>query len=206
VTAQYPDGGDSATIQLCRRRLRHRCLLTAATFALAALVLVAAGCGSATLHRGVARAGAGTQASSEDPASAGNGGAQAGFSRTRVLAFVSCMRKKGVPNFPAPNGQGGFLFNSSGLNPNSPSFQHAMHACRRLAPGGTPADVAQAPAKAARFGECMRSHGLPNFPDPRTSGGNFTQQIPSNITPNSPAFQKAIQACQSVSPLPGGGA
>jgi hypothetical protein len=185
--------------------LRRSRLPLAAALGIAALALVAAGCGAGSSHPGVAQTGAGTQASTSDPAAAGNGGAPTGSQRTRDLAFVSCMRKNGVPNFPEPNGQGAILLTQGGLNPSSPSFQRAMHACRRLAPGGTPTDVAQAPAKAARFGKCMRSHGLPNWPDPKTSGGNFTQQIPANISPNSPAFQKAMQACQSVSPLPGGG-
>lgn len=34
---------------------------------------------------------------------------------------------------------------------------------------------------------------------------NFRVQLPPDIDPNSPAFQKAMQACQSLSPLPGGG-
>jgi hypothetical protein len=52
----------------------------------------------------------------------------------------------------------------------------------------------------------MRSHGEPNFPDPKTGrGGTFQISIPPGIDPNSPQFQAAQQACRSVSPLPSGG-
>jgi hypothetical protein len=48
----------------------------------------------------------------------------------------------------------------------------------------------------------MRSHGVPNFPDPGSSG---RIRIPDNsgINPASPAFQAAQKAC--FGKLPGGG-
>jgi hypothetical protein len=51
--------------------------------------------------------------------------------------------------------------------------------------------------------DCMRSHGVPNLPDPRSGGGGI--QIPdgSSINPQSPAFQAALRACARF--LPGGG-
>lgn len=197
-TGQHPDHDR-------RRRARHRRRSTVAVVALAALVAVAAGCGSGSSQPGVAQTGTETTTPTA-PSSAGNGGALSGSQRTRVLQFVSCMRKNGVPNLPEPNGKGGLLFGEGGaINPSSPAFQRAANACRRFAPGGTATAAAQAPARAARFGKCMRSHGLPNFPDPKTIGGNFTVQIPANVDPNSPQFQTAIHACQSVSPFPGGG-
>jgi hypothetical protein len=58
-----------------------------------------------------------------------------------------------------------------------------------------------AAAKGIRFADCMRSHDVPNFPDPSGGGGI---QIPdgSGINPQSPAFQSAQQACAKL--LPGG--
>lgn len=52
-----------------------------------------------------------------------------------------------------------------------------------------------------KFAECMRSHGLPSFPDP-INGGGF-QFKDGSVNPASPAFQAARKACQAV--LPGGG-
>jgi hypothetical protein len=47
----------------------------------------------------------------------------------------------------------------------------------------------------------MRSHGVPNFPDPSHGGGGI--QIPNGINPQSPAFQAAQKTCFKL--LPGGG-
>jgi hypothetical protein len=47
----------------------------------------------------------------------------------------------------------------------------------------------------------MRSHGVPSFPDPTSNGGVSIQVQPGNgIDPNSPAFQSAQRACQSLLP------
>jgi hypothetical protein len=46
----------------------------------------------------------------------------------------------------------------------------------------------------------MRSHGVPNFPDPQFGGGGVRIQIggAGGIDPNAPAFKSAQQACQSI--------
>jgi hypothetical protein len=43
----------------------------------------------------------------------------------------------------------------------------------------------------------MRAHGVPNFPDPSSSGGLV---IPNNIDTNSPAFKSAQRACAQFGP------
>ena len=55
------------------------------------------------------------------------------------------------------------------------------------------------------FADCMRSHGVPNFPDPITSGGGSHISIKSSsgINPASPSFQAAQKVCGKL--LPGGG-
>jgi hypothetical protein len=71
---------------------------------------------------------------------------------------------------------------------------------------GSSSRPASATAKAGRnefvaFSVCMRSHGVPNFPDPGPSGLRI---IPgSGVNPQSPAFQSANRACARL--LPGGG-
>ena len=63
----------------------------------------------------------------------------------------------------------------------------------------------ESPAVAAdflKFSQCMRSHGVPNFPDPT---GHGIQLSPgSGLDPASPAFQSARKTCNKL--LPGGGA
>ena len=58
-----------------------------------------------------------------------------------------------------------------------------------------------------KFSECMRSHGVPNFPDPTTgsNGHGFRISITpaSGIQPFSPSFKAAQSTCSKL--LPGGG-
>lgn len=62
-------------------------------------------------------------------------------------------------------------------------------------------------ASALDFSRCMRSHGVPNFPDPNSNGGfsGTSQQGggTGGLDPNSPAFLSAQQTCRKL--LPGGG-
>ena len=55
------------------------------------------------------------------------------------------------------------------------------------------------PSGGIAFADCVRAHGITNFPDP--SGGG--SQIPAGINPRSPGFQSAQNACFKL--LPGGG-
>ena len=59
-------------------------------------------------------------------------------------------------------------------------------------------------AASLAYSHCMRSHGVPSFPDPRQVGGAI--QISgsrSGMNPQSPAFESAQQSCRHL--LPGGG-
>jgi hypothetical protein len=50
------------------------------------------------------------------------------------------------------------------------------------------------------FSECMRSHGVTNFPDPTPGGGI---QLGPGLNPSSPAFESARQACKRFLPNKG---
>jgi hypothetical protein len=52
-----------------------------------------------------------------------------------------------------------------------------------------------------RLAECMRAHGVSNFPDPRSTGGLI---IPNDINPSAPAFKSAQGACAKLAQPPGG--
>ncbi len=52
------------------------------------------------------------------------------------------------------------------------------------------------------FGDCMRSHGLANFPNPTTNPHGFKVALDPSTT-ELPAFQPALTACGHL--LPGGG-
>jgi hypothetical protein len=57
-------------------------------------------------------------------------------------------------------------------------------------------------AEALGYSQCMRSHGITDFPDP-TASGDFAIHSAgpnSDLDRNNPAFQTAEQACQRFSP------
>jgi hypothetical protein len=49
------------------------------------------------------------------------------------------------------------------------------------------------------YSRCMRGHGVPNFPDPTTSGG-VGIVLPHSFNTSSPAYLAANQACQALGP------
>ena len=132
-----------------------------------------------------------------------------------ALAFAKCMRSHGVSNFPDPKVIGNsieILGSNSGINQQSPAFQSAQKSCKHLLPGGGPGSgppSAQAHAQLLRMSECMRRHGISNFPDPQTGSppsnpagysaiigrDGYFLAIPSSIEPKSPAFKQAATAC-----------
>src|ERR1700676_4175275 len=63
---------------------------------------------------------------------------------------------------------------------------------------GSPAAKASPPAdpyqQALAFSQCMRAHGVPDFPDPKKGNGGVTVQVNGNgasLDPSSPQFQTA---------------
>ena len=55
---------------------------------------------------------------------------------------------------------------------------------------------------AVRFADCMRSHGVSDFPDPTTDPRAFKESL-NPTTAHAPAFQPALSACGHL--LPRGG-
>lgn len=60
-------------------------------------------------------------------------------------------------------------------------------------------------SKALAVADCMRAHGVPNFPDP-TGGGGGINLAGTGINPKSPAFKSARRVCAKLAPAasPGG--
>jgi len=127
----------------------------------------------------------------------------------KALAYAQCIRAHGVPDYPDPNSQGQFIIPNGGSAPPSVSpavADAATRACQKL----LPPSLAQGPsgpppgsnAQALKFSECMRSHGEPNFPDPAANG---SLTLPSGMNAESPQFQNAEKACQSLMPNSPGG-
>ena len=77
----------------------------------------------------------------------------------------------------------------------------ALSACGSSSSSGTGPGGSAGQNQGIQFADCMRSHGVSNFPDPGAGGGI---QIPtgSGINPQSPAFQSAQHDCARYLPGP----
>jgi hypothetical protein len=164
-----------------RRRWSSRVRSSAAMATLLGLAVFAAGCGDAP-----GRGGPGPMA--------------------QFVDYATCMRSHGIQDFPDPvtSPGGGVAFQIDGgpgsdLNRNNPTFKAAEQACQSLLPGAGRVPGPVSPQKLAAevsWARCMRSHGLPNFPDPDAQGVFDS----AGFDENSPAFQTASNACRSLQP------
>jgi hypothetical protein len=179
------------------------------------VVLAALGLGIATL--GGVWSGSGSPSASSDPSnstiagcsSSGCSSSSASASlEAKALSYAGCMRSHGLTDFPDPtvgsNGLPSFNIQGSAnsdLNPESSQWKAAQSACKNDLPdlgGNTSADKEAANVKALKYAQCMRSHGEPNFPDPNGQGVIQITNATGILSPNSPQYQQAETACQSL--------
>jgi hypothetical protein len=183
-----------------RRAWRPTARVTAAIIGTAALALLAAAC-------------------SGGPSSAGSGGSPtAGGSTTppSAVAYSHCMRSNGVPNFPDPPSSGQLpKTDAQQLGVSGSQLQAARTACQHLIPTGgsiqqqehqcmqnsdcPPALVQQMLNADLKLARCMRSHGVPNFPDPTTDSNgpvfNITKAGISDAASHTNQFVAKLTEC-----------
>jgi hypothetical protein len=129
------------------------------------------------------------------------------------LGFARCMRANGVGTF---SDSGAAVH----LDPSAPGFRTAVAKCSKLVPGGmVPAvpgsNTHPSPRtldKLVRIAKCMRAHGVPQFPDPRTSVPANPMQdgiqevtdydgaillFPASLNLQAPAYRQALTDCGS---------
>ncbi len=182
---------------------RTKLRVTGVGLALAAVVVLFAACGGAG-GPGVASLGSSTTTTT--PPAAGSSGANKATAFLDGVKYSECMRSHGVPNFPDPTSDGSFLdirgvLNGVPIDQNSTQYINANKTCQHFLPAPSPAQFDQAVAQALKLSECMRSHGVPGFPDPKAGNGNISLRIGGNgVDPNSPQFQAANSACKQYSP------
>jgi hypothetical protein len=168
-----------------------------AFLAAAGLAMAAAGCGGSSGSH-VARLGSTTTQSKSSPPATST-------PQEGAVAFAGCVRSHGVPNWPDPNSSG--VFDKSKLTPqqlgaSSARVQAAQAACQHLLPSGSApnaAQVEQVRALSLEFAQCVRSRGVPNFPDP-DSDGRIPDPATVGINQGSPKFEAANQACGKYRP------
>lgn len=73
------------------------------------------------------------------------------------------------------------------------------------APAAPPASQTGVFRQGLAFAECMRTHGLPAFPEPTAEGGSVRETIKagSGVDPSSPTFAAATRACRHLLPNKG---
>ncbi len=177
-------------------------LIAAAIIATVALAQLAAACTSGS-----------------GPSSAGSGGSStAGGSANSpsAVGYSHCIRSHGVPNFPDPPSSGGLpKASAQELGVSSSQYQAAMRACQHLLPTGgslhqqeyqcmqnsdcPQALVQQMLAADRELARCMRSHGVPNFPDPTTDSHgpvfNITKAGISDAASHTDQFVAKLNEC-----------
>lgn len=127
-----------------------------------------------------------------------------------MVNYSRCMRAHGVTDFPDPSstqgpnafGIDGYNFNlPATLNTQSPAYESANQTCQKVISAATGSGhglPARAKQAALAHAECMRQHGVPNFPDPTFSQGGQGLTVSSgNSAANAraPAFQRAQKDC-----------
>jgi hypothetical protein len=122
------------------------------------------------------------------------------------LSFTQCMRSNGLSNFPDPNANGQGFGNQQQQHQeqSDPHFSAALTTCQHLLPSGSSPQGKATPANAdlVRFAQCMRSHGVRNYPDPNPNVSVASQLAQAGINPNSPSFQTTLQTCDRLVPPP----
>ena len=207
---------ESSTHSRWRTRSRRPSVVALAALLVGVLV---GGCGgSSGSTTPVTLPGSSTPASTVAAGATTTGSSSPDDAVLQALPFARCMRANGVPNFPDPSPGRGLLFSTSGLNLGAPAVKAAQAKCHKLLPGGGPPvpgtkthPTGETLERLTRIATCMRSHGVPQFPDPRTSvpenpfgpgqGGVITDfdgailLFPSTLDMHSPAYDQAVAAC-----------
>lgn len=182
----------------CRTRVQRAGVLAVT----AGLALLTAACAGSTSSSGGTSATGGTS-------SAAAGGASSAYISDKV-SLARCLRAHGLPNYPDPNAEGQEPPDTKQMLRNNPRTQGALRACSRWANRINNDVAAQNQAirvEYLRFAACMRSHGLPEFPDPTYAEGRVEFVLSASkdgFDPHSPQVLAKAHECESVLP-PGSG-
>jgi hypothetical protein len=186
------------------RRGAQRCRASLIVVALLGVGGLVAACGGGSPRSGVVNLG---KTTTTTRSSAPQNRTDASPEST-ALAYVNCMRTHGEPNMPDPPTSTGrsvhlSITPGSGVDPSSPQFTRATNACKHLLPDNGVASDTITPADQADYLKavaCMRSHGVPNFPDPTFQNGGVTFNIRRPIDTNTSQYKSALPTCQKLIP------
>jgi len=166
------------------------------------LLLLTAACGSATSSSSTSSTS--RTSSTGATSSSGTGGASAAYVSDK-LGLARCLRAHGVPNYPDPNASGQEPPGSKELI-RTPQGQAAVRACsswdNRIS-NDIAAQNQVVRVEYVRFAECMRAHGLPDFPDPVNAERRVEFVLSASqdgFDPHSPQVLAKAHHCESVLP------
>jgi hypothetical protein len=118
-----------------------------------------------------------------------------------MLKYAQCMRDHGV-DMPDPDPNGGLSIQIGAGD--KAKFGAAQEACKSMLPNGgvPPTPSAEDLEKARQFAQCMRDHGVTDFPDPDPNAGGIriNGDANSDLNPDNPTFKAAQEACNSLMP------
>jgi hypothetical protein len=184
---------------------------------LAALVLIAAGCGGGDAGTGVAS----LQDDAATTTVAADGASEVDAEQA-MLDFAECMREHGVdmadPIFDGEGGGGIMMVGGAGRVPGTGedggdatldigAIQEARDACSRYLEGITRdvehPDQTEMQDTMYEYAECMRDNGFdmgdPTFFGSSVEDGSGAREGPfSDVDPDDPDFQAAQEACQDI--------
>jgi hypothetical protein len=177
-----------------------RCRAAIAVSAIAALAVLATACGGGRPAGGAANAG------------------------RSAVAYSRCVRSHGLPNFPDP-GNGGQIpkADPQQLGVSRSQLESAQHACQRLIPDTGETREQQQELQCALAGDCsqavvqrwmsglrqlagcLRSHGMPNWPDPiiDTQGLPHYPYEQAGIDHHSPPVLAKVDTCARLTGFQG---
>ena len=188
---------------------KRRPLAALAPIAVVALITACgssapAGTGSAN---GASSATSVNSTSSTDGSSTASNGADTNATkREKAVKFAECVRAHGVPHFPDPDASGNFNF---GVDVSAATFTAAVNACKALQPPGSLSGKRSPLQQSAalRFAQCVRAHGVPDFPDPVNGQPLIdTDHIPSANQPGGMSIlNAATHKCGAVLGAAAGG-
>lgn len=138
------------------------------------------------------------------------GGGTNPVAQVQTAKYSECMRANGVADFPSPNAQGQVAY--GGISVPKDVWVRAVDACKNLQPADW-SDTGRSPEQqdaAIKFAQCVRDHGVPDFPDPATPRDPLidTTQMRGGVSARSiPELKPAQEACNDLftAALPGNG-
>jgi hypothetical protein len=139
--------------------------------------------------------------------------------RHAFASFAACLSNNGV-KLPAGTGSGSASpFSLKGVDTKSATYRRALQACIPVVNAALKAATGKHPGAASpsapstrpalppvkvpapvtaimtRFTACMRSHGVPGFPEPKGASFNLTH---TNIDSKSPQYKSAEARCTNI--------